>query len=302
MFPQPSRLSGDWVQVRRNSWVLQQSGSLVRLESLTVRFIHALLQSSWCRKLGILTKQLLAFSVSSQTSVPQHTASHDTFFFMWSDLYSVGAGLYEIRWCDKANMITSSIFDSRCFFVPIKFSTVKTLWNWLVSLHIKVLLSRAQYKFIFLELIPVIQLEWTDYRLQFHCDKWQCDWALTLSQASPINCRRAVVCAVQVRAGAPAWIRLIFTMGNSLHPWVPVSPSIGSKDLTCNESCVKLILCCSDFLISFHWLCFGERGKWSVSFCLLSPIAVTPLVLAEPPCLPPQWEEDGRWAHTALNS
>lgn len=190
-------------------------------------------------------------------------------------------------------MITSSIFDSRCFFVPIKFSTVKTLWNWLVSLHIKVLLSRAQYKFIFLEMIPVIQLEWTDYRLQFHCDKWQCDWALTLSQASPVNCRRAVVCAVQVRAGAPAWIRLIFTMGNSLHPWVPVSPSIGSKDLTCNESCVKLILCYSDFLISFHWLCFGERGKWSVSFCLLYPIAVTPLVFGRASMSPPS--VGGRW-------
>lgn len=97
----------------------------------------------------------------------------------------------------------------------------------------------------------------------------------------------------------PSWNGVASGMRNSLHPGVPASCSIRTKDQTCNDNCVGLILCDSDFLISLHWPCFRERGKWSISFCLRFAIAVT-LSTRTSMCLPPQCEEVDRWAQRVL--
>ena len=81
--------------------------------------------------------------------------------------------------------------------------------------------------------------------------------------------------------------------GKLFPPWrVPASFSIKSEGQTCNGNCVRLFLCDSDFLISLHWL-QRVTGKWSVSFRLRFPLAVT-LFPKTSMYLPPQCDSV-RW-------
>lgn len=127
----------------------------------------------------------------------------------------------------------------------------------------------------------------------YHCNK--CPYCT--AQPFVINCRS--VCAVYISIDTPAKMGWHMEWGTlCTQGFLHVSCIIRGKYLTCNENSVGLILCDSDFLICLHWLCFWERSKWSVSFCLRFPIAVT-LLTSTPMRLLPQWEEDDSWAHSA---